>query len=172
MKTTPYHPHLQVTMPQHVLLLLRKDVYHRRIMEACGVLLGERDDTGNWHVRDIQPLQNTTESAVYFEFAPEELLEVELTYPDQIIGVYHSHPTGYPQASKTDQQNMQRVNLDEDIPWVWLILCGPFIESTLQDTETGNILAYYHDITIGLQRVTMHLESSSQLDSSDDQGTH
>jgi len=172
MRTIPHHPHLQVTIPYDILLLLRKDAYQRRVMEACGILLGERDETGNWHVRDIQPLQNITASAVYFEFAPEELLEAELTYPDQIIGVYHSHPTGYPQASNIDRQNMQRVNLDEDIPWVWLILCGPFNEKTLQDTKIGTVLAYYHDITTGLQRVTMHLESPSQLDSSDDQETH
>jgi proteasome lid subunit RPN8/RPN11 len=169
MHTTPHHPHLQVTIPQHVLLLLRKDAYHRREMEACGILLGERDEAGNWHVHNIHPLQNSAASPVYFEFTPEELLEAELTFPDQIVGVYHSHPTGYPQASAIDRQNMQRVNLDEDIPWVWLILCGPFTEKTLQDTETGTILAYYHDTTIGLQRISIHRESQPQLDAYEDQ---
>jgi proteasome lid subunit RPN8/RPN11 len=143
--------HLQVSIASDALHHLLKDVYQRRQMEACGVLLGEREAEGRWHVVEIEPLNNIAASSTYFEFAPEELLEVELTHPDRIVGVYHSHPTGYAQASKTDQQNMRRVNLEQGIPWVWLIVCGPFSE----ETEKPTILAYYHDETAGLQQVNI-----------------
>ena len=150
--------HLQVSITSNAHDHLLKDVYQRRHMEACGVLIGERAVEGHWHVVQVQPLNNITASPTYFEFAPEELLEVELAYPDRIIGVYHSHPTGYARASKTDQQNMQRVNLEQGIPWVWLIVCGPF---TPEEAEKNTILAYYHDERAGLQQVNIVQESRS-----------
>src|SRR5258708_36534829 len=85
------------------------DVCTRRQIEACGVLLGTIDAEENWHVATVHPLRNTANSSVYFEFAPEELLEIDLAYPGQVVGVYHSHPTGFASASSTDRGNMQRV---------------------------------------------------------------
>ena len=104
------------------------DIYSRNTIEACGVLLGTVDEQGNWHVEEVHALRNVANSPVYFEFAPEDLLAIDLNYPGQMIGVYHSHPTGFPVASDTDRKNMQRVNLDQQIPWIWLIISGPFDE--------------------------------------------
>src|SRR5436309_8726347 len=88
---------------------LVSDVYRRTDIEACGVLIGSLSND-YWYVERVYPLPNIAHSAVYFEFAPEDLLAVELAYPGQIVGVYHSHPTGYARASRIDRKNMKRVN--------------------------------------------------------------
>lgn len=142
--------------------MLFEDVYLRKAIEACGVLLGRIDEEGRWQVEAVYPLENVFQSPVYFEFAPEDLLSVELNYPGQVIGVYHSHPTGYPVASRTDRQNMQRVNVEEEIPWVWLIISGPFDEHfpqlVLEEAATIPIIAYHHYPQEGLQQVAIEFE--------------
>ncbi|HTI14742.1 MAG TPA: Mov34/MPN/PAD-1 family protein [Dictyobacter sp.] len=152
----------QLFLTASTLQAIYADSVHRRQMEACGVLLGQIDEQRNWHAQQILPLQNSASSPVYFEFDPEELLTVELTYPGQIIGVYHSHPTGYPRASITDKQNMYRVNCEQQIPWVWLIVCGPFQAETINPLppyttpSTGILLAYHHYAPdAGLQPITI-----------------
>lgn len=137
------------------------DVIRRPQIEACGLFLGRMDTDGNWLAEQAQPLQNTAASPVYFEFDPAELLQMELAYPGQIVGVYHSHPTGFPRASETDCQNMQRVNQEQQIPWVWLIISGPFDAYFVQQAHntfaTIPLIAYHHFATAGLQRVPIAL---------------
>jgi|SRR5579883_649273 len=147
------------------------DARGRQEIEACGALLGRLDDEGNWWVEEALPLRNIYASPVYFEFDPADLLAVDLEQPGRMVGVYHSHPVGPALASSTDRHNMQRVNGEQQIPWVWLILCGPFsgpspAESTNNEErhDAGNITAhglrayhYYQDI--GLQQVAIqHVE--------------
>jgi proteasome lid subunit RPN8/RPN11 len=85
-----------------------------------------------------------------------------LAYPQQIVGVYHSHPTGYARASNTDQENMRRVNQEEDIPWIWLIIRGPFDIAPQQEDACAlleqRLIAYHHFQEEGLQRVAIHYE--------------
>ncbi len=119
----------QVTIGVDAKETLLMDVFKRQRIEACGVLIGRIDEAGNWHVEETQPLRNIYDSPVYFEFDPEDLLNVDLTYPGRVIGAYHSHPTGLTRASGTDRLNMKRVNIDQQIPWVWLIVSGPFDRS-------------------------------------------
>ncbi|GAC1378958.1 MAG: hypothetical protein NVS4B7_05400 [Ktedonobacteraceae bacterium] len=151
-------PHVFISINAQKMLF--KDVYQRRHIEACGVLLGYTDQQGNWHIEQVQPLRNVFSSPVYFEFAPEDLLEVELNHPGAIVGVYHSHPTGYNAASATDRSNMKRVNVEEQIPWVWLIVRGPF--STLlqpeQQQAQSALIAYHHYERSGLQQIKLHFE--------------
>jgi proteasome lid subunit RPN8/RPN11 len=143
---------------------LFQDVYQRRDVEACGVLIGSIDDQGNWHIEQAHPLRNIFDSPVYFEFAPEDLVTADLTYPDQIVGVYHSHPTGFAAASNTDRRNMQHVNVEQEIPWVWLIVRGPFHDtsSVLDEgrTRCSSILAYHHYVGEGLQRIPVEVEGN------------
>ncbi len=152
--------------------MLLQDVYQRRHMEACGVLLGSIDEHGNWNVEQVLPLRNICESPVYFEFDSEELLMIDLAHPGQMIGVYHSHPTGFAEASGTDRQNMKRVNIEENIPWVWLIIRGPFANPLppqyflSQDT----VLAYHHYPNDGLQKVKIATEIPPHLNSRDGGG--
>jgi len=143
-------PHVFISINAEQLLF--EDICQRKHIEACGVLLGHIDSQRNWHIEQVRALQNTFHSPVYFEFAPEELLTVELEHPGEIVGVYHSHPTGFSVASATDRENMQRVNVEEQIPWVWLIVRGPF------DTEQGlwrqsAVIAYHHYEQWGLQEI-------------------
>ena len=152
----------QVTISVDAHQALSTDIYQRPTIEACGILLGTIDAYNNWHVEEVHPLRNIFSSPVYFEFDPEELLMVELNYPGQIIGAYHSHPTGFPRASSTDRDNMKRVNQEQQIPWVWLIVSGPFI---LEPTgQTGKIIpatsmiAYHHYTHEGLRKITIQLE--------------
>jgi proteasome lid subunit RPN8/RPN11 len=154
----------QVVLSMDARKTLLDDIYQRRSIEACGVLLGTIDSNGSWHVQQTRPLHNTANSSVYFEFAPEELLEVELTHPGEIIGVYHSHPGGFASASTTDRENMQRVNLEQQIPWIWLIIYGPFNEALLQRADghipLASILAYHHYSQEGLQQITVQAEQN------------
>jgi proteasome lid subunit RPN8/RPN11 len=143
------------------------DVCARQEIEACGALLGRRDQEGNWHVAEAVPMRNIFASPIYFEFDPSELVAIDLEQPERMIGVYHSHPAGPAMASATDRQNMQRVNIEQQIPWVWVILSGPFT-SPSSDGPVGadgppdegkitvrGVVAYHHYHKLGLQRVTI-----------------
>ena len=151
-----------VTLSQAAQKALLTDICGRPSIEACGVLLGHRDEADNWYVEEILPLPNIFDSPVYFEFAPEDLLAVELSYPGQTVGVYHSHPTGFDRASETDRQNMERVNQEQHIPWIWLIICGPFDKAFIEHAKgaipRNSILAYHHYEETGLQRISLVMD--------------
>nr|BBH91868.1 hypothetical protein KTA_00670 [Thermogemmatispora argillosa] len=161
-----------VVLPREAQRALLSDAWNRRQIEACGLLTGQIDAQGNWHIVAVCPLRNIAESPLYFEFAPEEVLQQELASPGQIIGVYHSHPRGPYGASQTDCETMRRVNQEEQIPWIWLILCGPLTYGRhLEQARAGDLaaeaecrrwlwqrlLAYYHDPDQGLRRVAIVL---------------
>ena len=147
------HASAQVTISPDARNTLFNDVCQRPHIEACGILLGHIDSCGNWNIEQAYPLRNIFNSAVYFEFAPEDLLAVELDHPGQIVGVYHSHPTGFSVASATDRENMQRVNVEEQIPWVWLIVRGPFDTLWQEQRVQSSVIAYHHYEQWGLQEI-------------------
>jgi proteasome lid subunit RPN8/RPN11 len=143
-----------------------QDVYQRLNIEACGLLTGTIDEQGNWQVEEAHPLRNIYQSPVYFEFSPEDLLVFELEHPGEIIGVYHSHPTGFPTASDTDRQNMQRVNVEQQIPWAWLIICGPFHGNHFPHASqlaNYSTIAYHHYDYEGLQKLAVLFEKSADV---------
>src|SRR5947209_19399150 len=152
------HASAQVTISLDARNTLFNDVCQRPHIEACGVLLGNIDGCGNWNIEQAYPLHNIFNSAVYFEFAPEELLAVELDHPEQIVGVYHSHHTGFAIASSTDHENMRRLNVEQHIPWVWLIIRGPFDE-TFEPMEQSSMIAYHHYEELALQAVAIEFGS-------------
>lgn len=144
------------------------DAYQRQEIEACGVLLGKIDHEENWHIVEAAPLRNIYASPVYFEFDPAELLAMELEQPGRIIGVYHSHPAGPATASSIDRRNMQRVNAEQHIPWIWLIVSGPFTSMHASETpdetpgknvatgiNAGGVIAYHHYEDTGLQQIAI-----------------
>ncbi len=137
---------------------LAEDVWQRHAIEACGLLLGHVDTDGSWHITGVLSLRNIYDSPVYFEFAPEDLLEAELAHPGEIMGVYHSHPTGLRLASSTDRANMQRVNVEQQIPWVWLIISGPFRKDQAQEQSRLAVVAYHHYAGLGLRRLPIKFE--------------
>jgi proteasome lid subunit RPN8/RPN11 len=143
----------RVTLTRQAEQALVRDVWQRHTIEACGLLLGQIDDAGDWRITDIRPMRNIFNSPVYFEFAPEDLLEAELAHPDEVIGAYHSHPGGLRRASSTDRDNMQRVNVEQRIPWIWFIICGPFPQE--QEQRRLEVVAYHHYAERGLQRLSI-----------------
>jgi [CysO sulfur-carrier protein]-S-L-cysteine hydrolase len=154
---------LSATARQTLLL----DVYKRRRIEACGMLIGSIDEAGNWRVAAVHPLRNPFDSPVYFEFDPEDLLQVDLLYPGRIIGAYHSHPNGYARASGTDRKNMKRINVEQRIPWVWLIISGPFERAPSSGEEEQDVpsmapaasfRAYHHYADAGLQDIRVRFD--------------
>lgn len=150
------------------------DAHGHQGIEACGALLGKIDHEENWHVVEAIPLRNIFASPVYFEFDPADLLAIDLEQPGRMIGVYHSHPAGPAQASATDRQNMQRVNLEQHIPWIWLIVSGPFsrlsehgdahhAEGAHEETISAKgLIAYHHYQDTGLQKIA--IEQSEKED--------
>jgi [CysO sulfur-carrier protein]-S-L-cysteine hydrolase len=164
------HEKAEVSIDASAYKTLLLDVYKRQRIEACGLLLGTIDQAGNWHVEEIHPMRNIFDSPVYFEFAPEELLAADLVYPGRVIGAYHSHPTGLAVASRTDHQNMKRINAEEQIPWVWLIISGPFdhspsllqqVQRRLQRIPDTSIVAYHYYEGGGLQRIAIHFKEQT-----------
>lgn len=145
---------------------LLQDIQTRPQIEACGMLLGRSEPGIAWQIEEALPLRNIYNSPVYFEFAPEDILSADLNYPGRVVGVYHSHPTGFAKASDTDRQNMQRVNGDEQIPWCWLIISGPFNGLAEKAKATSEALifagldkiAYHHDQALGLKKLSITLE--------------
>jgi [CysO sulfur-carrier protein]-S-L-cysteine hydrolase len=161
---------VSINASAHKALLL--DVYKRQRIEACGLLIGTIDQAGNWHIDEIHPLRNIFDSPVYFEFAPEDLLAADLAYPSRVIGAYHSHPTGLAIASHTDHQNMKRVNAEEQIPWVWLIISGPFdhspsllqqVQRHLQRIPNSSFVAYHYFEGEGLRRIAIRFEEQTEI---------
>lgn len=163
--------HAQVTISASAQKTLLLDVHKRQRIEACGLLIGRIDELGNWYIEQARPLRNIYDSPVYFEFAPEDMLAVELEFPGQVVGAYHSHPTGFAVASKTDRQNMRRVNVEQEIPWVWLIFRGPFdkapqllnrVKHRLGLIPGSSIIAYHHYKHEGLRRVSIVFEEATE----------
>jgi len=146
------HANAQVTVSLDPRNTLFNDVCQRPHIEACGILLGHIDSCGNWNIEQAYPLRNIFNSPVYFEFAPEDLLAVELDHPGKIVGVYHSHPTGFAVASSTDHENMRRVNVEQQISWVWLIISGPFDE-TFEPGQKSSMIAYHYYEELELQEI-------------------
>ncbi len=166
------HEKAEVTISAGAQKTLLLDIYKRQRIEACGLLVGGIDDSGNWHVEVTFPLRNIFDSPTYFEFAPEDLLAADLAYPGRVIGAYHSHPTGLAVASHTDRQNMRRINVEEHIPWVWLIVSGPFdhaptflqqVQRHIQRAPNASIIAYHHFEDEGLRRITIRFEEPAEV---------
>lgn len=163
----PKQGNAQVTISVNARKTLLTDICERRCIEACGLLTGSIDELGNWHIEQAHPLPNVFNSPVYFEFAPEDVLAVELDHPGQVVGAYHSHPTGLAAASATDRGNMRRVNVEQQIPWVWLIVSGPFdkaltslhlLQPRARRAPGPALIAYHHYERHGLRQVNIQLE--------------
>lgn len=146
--------HVCVRLSVEAQKTLLTDVCQRHDIEACGLLLGCMDGQGRWNIERVYPLRNIYQSPTYFEFAPEELLEAELAFSDKIVGVYHSHPSGYGRASQTDRDNMRRVNVEQRIPWVWLIIKGPFNGKY----RPLSLIAYHHYQREGLREIFVDID--------------
>ncbi|MGD0003586.1 MAG: M67 family metallopeptidase [Anaerolineaceae bacterium] len=90
--------------------------------EACGILGGSGD-----HVKFVLPITNELHSPVKFRMAPEEQFKAFTWLEEnslQMLGYYHSHPSGPAYPSETDL-------LQFSYPGVVLVLLS-LEDSTLQ----------------------------------------
>ena len=76
--------------------------------EACGLLVGRREPGGAWCVGAVEASANVAEPPRTRRFEVDPRLRLRLMRalrdgPDEVIGVYHSHPDGPPEPSDTDR---------------------------------------------------------------------
>lgn len=70
--------------------------------EACGVILGP---AGSGEAKKLKPMVNIAASPVFYEFASHDLLALYRGLDDddeEIVVVYHSHPTSQAHPSSSD----------------------------------------------------------------------
>lgn len=70
--------------------------------ECCGVILGP---AGSGKAEKLKPMVNAAASPVFYEFAPVDLLSLYRGLDDEdeeIVVVYHSHPTSEAHPSSSD----------------------------------------------------------------------
>lgn len=139
---------------------IRADMLQRPRIEACGLLIGEMTEAGDWIIDQAIPLHNRDNSAVSFKFDAEEMLAYDLIYREKVIGVYHSHPGGPPYPSGKDKANMKD---SQESYWAWLIASfhgrsqqGDGADDNLQ------IAAYRHDLRSGLQTIPVLIAAASE----------
>lgn len=88
--------------------------------ECCGLLVGRHGDGDGLEVREIHPSANLAPGGHdRFEVDPKLILDLQRHLrdgPDQVIGLYHSHPDHPARPSKTDLDKAWQPEL------VWLIV--------------------------------------------------
>ena len=79
---------------------MRRHVERQAPLEACGLLAGE-----NNRVEEVLWIRNAAQSPVLFRMEPREQLQA-LRWIDkqglELVGIFHSHPTGPEVPSPTD----------------------------------------------------------------------
>ncbi|WP_267641974.1 desampylase [Haloarchaeobius amylolyticus] len=75
--------------------------------ESCGVLGGTEDSDGDWTVTSVHAVTNVADTPrTRYELDPEEtyrVVEALEDADDDVVGFYHSHPTGPDGPSATDR---------------------------------------------------------------------
>ncbi|GAB4417149.1 MAG: M67 family metallopeptidase [Anaerolineales bacterium] len=88
-----------ILLPQHW-HAMHAHVAKHAPLEACGLLAGKKD-----RVEKIIPIRNQAQSPVRFRMDPKEQLDAFEWIDDnglELLGIFHSHPTGPETASATD----------------------------------------------------------------------
>ena len=92
---------MTIEVTSGVLATLRAEAHRAAPLECCGLLLGQDD-----RIESAQPAANVADDpAIRFEIDPVALLSAHKAARGggpQLIGYYHSHPTGHPLPSATD----------------------------------------------------------------------
>lgn len=89
-----------VQVTRDVLARLLEEARRAPNEECCGLLAG-RDGV----ISVVYPARNALQSAMAYEIAPEELFRLVRQIREaglQLLGIYHSHPTGENRPSESD----------------------------------------------------------------------
>jgi len=107
--------HIEVT--SRAISAIRAAAHAAHPHEACGILLGEgRRITAAHETANVHP-----EPATHFEIDPQALIDAHRAARAggaQVLGYFHSHPSGEPAPSATDQAMGARDGR------VWAIIAG------------------------------------------------
>lgn len=117
---------MQIEVTSGVLDTLEREACDAFPREACGLLLGR-----GVHIEGVRPARNVHPiPQTRFEIDPQTLIDAHRDARNggqQIVGYYHSHPTGDPQPSPTD------IQMAADDGMIWAIIgvsagpCDPVI---------------------------------------------
>jgi proteasome lid subunit RPN8/RPN11 len=92
---------MTIEVTSGALATLRKEALRTAPLECCGLLLGE-----GGRIDQAQPARNVSPNpAIRFEIDPAALFTAHRTARGggrQVLGYFHSHPTGHPVPSATD----------------------------------------------------------------------
>lgn len=102
--------------------------------EACGLLLGQ-NRAGHAAIIEARPAANIhPEPATHFEICPQALIDAHRAAREpgalQVLGYYHSHPTGAARPSATDQREAAGDGR------IWAIIAGDAVR-LWRDGEDG-----------------------------------
>ncbi len=96
---------MTIKVTSGVLVKLREEAANAAPEECCGLLLGQVS-AGGVCIEKAAPAQNIADDRLTrFEIDPAALLAAHKAARaggPQIVGYYHSHPTGHPVPSATD----------------------------------------------------------------------
>jgi len=131
---------MKLSISSALLDQMQAQAQHGAPLEICGLLFGE-----NSEVSDFQLTRNVaTKAHRHFEIDPADLISAEREARDggpEILGYYHSHPSGQVEPSETDAKNAAA---DDRI---WLILNG--VEAAAWKTsKDGEIFGRFDPILL------------------------
>ena len=120
---------MQIEVTSGVMATLLKEAQRAAPAECCGLLLGQ----GN-RISTVSPAANVAEDPLrHFEIDPAALFAAHRAARsggEEIIGYYHSHPSGHPVPSATDCQHAS------GDARVWAIVAGGAV-GWWQDGDRG-----------------------------------
>ena len=80
--------------------IMQRHVAEQAPLEACGLLVGKKD-----LVETVLKVRNVVQSPIRFRMDPQEQYNALMWIEDNgldLVGIYHSHPSGPETASATD----------------------------------------------------------------------
>ena len=93
---------MDIAVASHVLTQITDEARAASHRECCGILLGQGEQ-----ITAIQPAANVhPQPETHFEIDPQVLIDAHRAAREgeaQVLGYYHSHPTGAARPSATDQ---------------------------------------------------------------------
>jgi proteasome lid subunit RPN8/RPN11 len=92
--------HLRID--QQLLQRIREHCLEEKPMEACGILTGRAG-----HVLHAYATDNLSQSPVFYQVDPDqqgEILHLMEKRGEELVGIYHSHPTTAARPSRNDIQ--------------------------------------------------------------------
>ena len=114
--------------------------------EACALLIGQREKSGSWQVSRVAVAKNIAEhKEKFFEIDPALRIGLERDLRDQddeIICVFHSHPNGHAEPSKSDEKMIIERHL------IWLV-------GSIDGALSFEIGAYQAEPTQGFKQVSL-----------------